>query len=315
DIDDPETEHNTQLNAMLYRTSSETVDLYKQENNSSDLLGRLYYDDYDSESGADTPLIGSSTPNLLSSRSSSSTNLVRPPLSRLRSLERGVSFDTSTDDHRRSFTIKVKHPHFKFRRNNKTYLSGFNNDQESIRAIEWLFDEMVIHGDTIIVLQVLDEKHHDRIDKIQANKALNRIELLNTHFKKVQIVFEVVIGKPQKLLKKAIDEYNPQMMCIGTHHANPDYHKSFLSKASISKHFLECALVPVIIVKPTYHHVEYLEHPIDSEDYFLHLTLAIDTTIMPREKSKRMLKLNPLSPSTSRQSSYTNLSSLAQERG
>ena len=109
---------------------------------------------------------------------------VRPELKRIKSFERGISFDTSTDNHRKSLTFKVKHPHFRFRRNNKTFLAGFNNGLESLKAIEWLFDEMIVHGDTVIILQVLDEKQHESIDKRQANKALNKIELLNTHFKK-----------------------------------------------------------------------------------------------------------------------------------
>lgn len=372
--DEPETETevNTRLNALLYHTSNETVDLYKLENNSSDLLGRLYYDDYDSDalsspdpssplvspSGSNThisdyfnsrlghnsatsPSIGSALASpspspsigatLMGSQSSSALgslatpgSRVRPELKRIKSFERGISFDTSTDNHRKSLTFKVKHPHFRFRRNNKTFLAGFNNGLESLKAIEWLFDEMIVHGDTVIILQVLDEKQHESIDKRQANKALNKIELLNTHFKKVSLVFEVVIGKPQKLLKKAIDEYSPAMMIIGTRHygdkANSGHSKLFSSKSSMSKHFLECALVPVIIVKPTYNYVELLQQPIESELYFQDWLSEIDISgTYTKDKHKRKTKLNfvsSLSPTSSRSSSYTDMSSLAQaERG
>lgn len=348
-----ETEVNTRLNALLYHTSNETVDLYKQENNSSDLLGRLYYDDYDSDTlsspdptspvmspsslspssdyftsrlshasssspSISSTLFGNQTTSALASRSPSATNL-RPGIQRIKSFERGVSFDTSTDDHRKSLTFKVKHPQFRFRRNNKTFLAGFNNDLESLKAIEWLFDEMIVHGDTVVILQVLDEKQNSYIDKRRANKGLSKIELLNTHFKKVSLVFEVVIGNPQKLLKKAIDEYSPAMMIIGTRHYGENassHHKLFLSKQSMSKHFLECALVPVIIVKPTYNHVEMLPHPIESELYFHNLLADIDTTgTYTKDKSKRKTKLhlvNPLSPSSSKSNSHTNIAKLSQ---
>ena len=438
-----ETEHNTRLNALIYHTSNETVDLYRQENNSSDLLGRLYYDDYDSESAVTSPILsGSVTPSggefldhsnmimnslslnsinstllnhrntkggrsssniasmrashissarsaspsnipggshhpptssnlsLLTSsvplRSSSSTNLApirpalaksnsfdkasRPNLSRLSStssFQKGISFDASTDDHRMSITYKVKHPQFKFRRNNKTFLAGFNDDQESFKAIEWLFDEMVIHGDTIIVLQALDEKKYDVIDKVKVNELLSRIEQLNKHVKKVSLVFEVVIGKPQKLLKKAIEEYKPAMMIIGTHNHDKKEHKSFLSKSSLSKHFLECALVPVIVVNPTYRYVEHLENPITTETFFEDWMKNINyDSLLTKDKTRRS-KLNMLSPtssrvltptssrvlspsssrvlspsssrllspSTSRNGSHTNLVSLHEERG
>ena len=78
---------------------------------------------------------------------------------------RGISFDTSPHGHQKSYTLKAKHPLFKFRRTNKTFLVGYNDDLESTKAIEWLFDEMIINGDTIVVLQVLDEKQHVSIDK------------------------------------------------------------------------------------------------------------------------------------------------------
>lgn len=399
--DKPETitEHNTRLNALLYHTSNETVAMYRQENNSSDLLGRLYYDEYDSESGVTSPILsGTGTPSgaefmdhsnfvmnscslnsinstLLNSRStggglsssniagsrphidrstspnnnhhfasmspmrsSSSSNLsalrpallkvnsfdksIRPSLSRLQSasstssFQKGISFDASLDDHRMSITYKVKHPQFKFRRNNKTFLAGFNDDQESFKAIEWLFDEMVIHGDTITVFQALDEKKYDAINKPKVKQLLAKIEQLNKHIKKVSLVFEVVIGKPQKLLKKAIEEYNPAMMIIGTHH-HEDYkkeHKSFLSKSSFSKYFLECALVPVIVVKPTYTYVEQLENPITTETFFEDWMKNINYDNLTT-KEKRRSKLNLLSPTSSRNSSHTNLSSLHEDRG
>jgi nucleotide-binding universal stress UspA family protein len=342
-----ETQLNTKLNALLYHVSDDSIAMYKQENTSSDLLGRLYYDDYDSDliispmiSGPSTPLMSPTptggvfhtVPSLgaigtTSSNISSRSSLPRPQLSRLQSFERGISFDTS-EDHRKSLTFKVKHPQFKFRRNNKTFLAGYNGDSESIRAIEWLFDEMVVHGDTIIVLQVLDEKKHQSINRDDANKALTKIQMLNTHPKKVSLVLEIVIGKPQKLLKDAITEYKPAMMIIGTHRHDTEMHKSLLPKASFSKYFLESALVPVILVKPNYHYVEFLETPIMSETYFEDIIKNIDLseTYLKHKhkrsssKSLRMTLLSPsssraLSPSPSRNGSFTNLAQLVPDRG
>ncbi|CAK9441722.1 uncharacterized protein LODBEIA_P55900 [Lodderomyces beijingensis] len=329
-----ETERNTRLNAAMFPSSSDSIQLYKNQNNSSDLLGRLYYDDFDSNdlvipartpngatptivassangSGVTTPLLTPSqekmggpeyfsiNPNgrpksaLVSSASSSSldlpamnassntsSNSARSGSARIK-LDRGVSFDTVPQGSRKSYTIKSKHPQFRFRRNNKTWLFGFNNDAESTKALEWLFDGMIIHGDTLIILQVLDEKKVGSgtgttavtaggIDKKQAAAHLQHFEELNVHQKKISIVFEVVTGKPEKCLKLAIEEYSPSMMVIGTHHYNPEkeHHRSLFGSSSISKHFLECALVPVIVVKPNYQYTEYLSKPIDSEDYF-----------------------------------------------
>lgn len=328
-----ETQVNTRLNALLYHTSDDTVDLYRQENTLLDLLGRLYYDDYDLDliiSPADSVLLlpsispAPTPPKLdyfMSKLATAAAALLpalrvptplrlpnpRPALPRIMLFERGILFDT-LDDKKQLLTLKLKHPHFKFRRNNKTFLTGFNNDHELLHAIEWLFDELIVHGDTIVVLQVLDEKLHDHVDRPRAEKALQKIELLNKHVKKVLVVFEVVVGKPQKLLQRAIDEYLPAMMVIGTHD-QPKTHHLFLSKTLMLRHFLQCALVPVIVVKPTYHHVYELEKPVENEDYF-HKWLADVDIGGSFEKPKRRL----LSPSSLRLGSHTNLVSL-EERG
>ncbi|KAI5957716.1 hypothetical protein KGF57_002982 [Candida theae] len=377
DEGESETARNTRLNAALYHTSDESVLSYRQQNDSSDLLGRLYYDDYDSHSNLispellsptnslpHTPLLSpapnnsnaaednefnfgtSPTPKsaiLNSQLSSSSTSLSSLPKSAQTkstkpSLSRGVSFDTGDEGPKKSYTLKRKYPDYKFRRNNKTWLVGFNNDVESTKAIEWLFDEMVIHGDTIVILQVLDEKKHVSIDKIKANANVAHFEKLNVHYKKVALLFEVVIGKPQKALKLAIAEYAPSMMVIGTHHyterESKHSHRGFLSKSSLSKHFLECALVPVIIVKPTYNYVEVLANPIDSDQYFVNWikraaegqTEGATATATAagaaaasghnddQQHSSLHRKVNSfLSPTSSRNSSYTNL--VNEERG
>ncbi|RLV90803.1 hypothetical protein JA1_004290 [Spathaspora sp. JA1] len=304
-----ETDINTRLNSLLFQTSNDSIELYKLQNNSSDLLGRLYYDDYDSElTSPISSQIG--TPVLLSPQLSpseaSSISQIRPIVSRTKSFERGISFDnTNLAAKKQALILKLKHPEFKFRRNNKTFLTGYNNDYESFKAIEWLFEEMVINGDTIVVFQVLNEKKYEKIDKQQANVNLQKFEKLNIHMKKVSIIYEVVIGKAEKNLKKAIDEYTPSMMIVGTHEGKE--HKSFL-KSSISKHFLECALVPVIVVKPSYKYIEQLKFPIDSELYFENWVKSIDDNSKEKPKTRGIL-----SPTQSRSSSYTNL--VAEERG
>lgn len=366
-----ETELNTRLNALLYHTSNDSIDMYRQENNSLDLLGRLYYDDYDTNDKSSVERVSSYTSlqkmmapsiaQVTSGESSSSSSVSRrsrpleglkegpkegqkeglrerlrerPKVERGISFERGVSFDTLDDSHHQLITLKVKHPDFKFRRNNKTYLIGFRNDAESLRAVEWAFQEMVIHGDTLIVLQVLDEKAYKFVDPELADSTLQKLETLNTYNRKVSMVYEVVIGRPQKLLKLAIDEYKPAMMIVGlhqygqapiptsssttnlinlTHGLQPHvhhHHFSFLQKTSISKYFLMFALVPVILVKPFYQHQEKLRRPIDSEAYFHDLIANIDVS-HTREKKKKS-RLGFISPTSLRNHSSTNL---AEDRG
>lgn len=353
---DKQTSKNTHMNSLMYHTSDDTVDHYAQENNSSDLLGRIYYDDFDSDSATSprmskntTPLISpsgsfigsdyfnnrgggtsngpgtngvstsnpSSTPQSLSTSPSFSEDKLkeRPKL-----FSRGISFDTSsTTNPRKSLTLKEKHPKFKFRRNNKTFLTGYNNDQESLKAIEWLFDEMVMHGDTIVVLQVLDERYQPELNRDSANITLKLFESLNKHNKKISIVYELVIGNPQRLLKDAIEEYSPAMMAIGTHqiqdreiNKSKEQHHKFLTKtASLSRYFLEYGMVPVIVVKTTYNHSEVLSKEIDSPKYFADWLKNIDIshTFVKDKKKTSMFKSasTTTSPTLSRNPSSTNL--------
>lgn len=353
-----ETMVNTSLNAMLYHFSDDSVDLYRSENNSLDLIGRMYYDDYDSSDR----IVAEKVASFTSLASLARSPKITPQLTIDRALspkpilnlvyqnslfERQVSFDTLSDDHHSGITLKVKHPEFKFRRNNKTILVGFSNDPESLKAVEWAFLELLIHGDTMIVFHVLDEKTYSKVDPSLADMVLKKLTRLNTHKRRISLVYEIVIGNPQKLLKKSITEYKPAMMVVGTHqygqlpleptesavnllsmnhhkHAPTTSpilssklsssffhhgHKSIFSKASISEYFLQYALVPVIVVKPFYQIRETLVNPIKSEDYFKDWLANIDIS-HTREKKKKH-RFGVISPSLSRNTSKSNLNELA----
>lgn len=381
-----ETYINTKLNALLYHTSDDSIDRYKSENTQSDLLDRLYYDDYDPSNRLAVASLSSLVPVSLPLRSGITSPRQKQDLVALRSenhsplvdlstlasesgpmfevgdaaaqasgvsLDRilgdsllggnkkpvrplfalQVSFDTLSDFHHQAITLKAKHPEFKFRRNNKCFLIGFNNDSESFKAVEWAFLEMVVHGDTIIVLHVLDSKTVKKLDRAIAEATFEKIKSLNTHRRKISIVFESVIGQPQRLLKQAISEYKPAMMIVGTSHygqalaptshgnSSTNLHQQasrlhvpFFSKVSISKYFLQFALVPVILVKPFYEIHELLDRPINGEKYFLQWLAGIDVSHTYEKKKKKFLAMR--SPSGSRNSSHTSLVDLeAQSRG
>lgn len=308
---DPETELNTRLNALLYHTSDESVDLYCKENTDSDLLGRLGYDDYDAASAATSAAISPAIspvllPVVLSENLYKALAAITPVVSPAsadapQDLERRIAFD-NTNDSRVSVTHKIKHPQFRFRRNNKTYMAAHNRTGPSLRAIEWVIDEMMVSGDTVIILEVLDERHFSAIDKVEVLHQLDILKLLNKHHKKIQLVYEVVVGNPRKELKFAIAEYNPAMMAMGTSHSKDSEHRKFMQKQSFLRSFLECALVPVIIIKPQYKHIETLDHQIDGPRYFLQMLIDAQSeapTASPRGRSASPMPRPRLLPSLS----------------
>lgn len=161
-----------------------------------------------------------------------------------------------------------------------------------------------------MILQVLDEKTNEFIDKKKAEKNLAMFETLNQHFKKVRIIHQLAIGKARKAMSAAVEEYRPSMMVIGTHHYDEKEHHRVFAKSSLSKQILEYSLVPVILVKPTYKYVEFLKEDVNGPLYFEKWIKNIDD-IDNRVIRKKVPSI--LSPSISRNSSYTSL--VNEERG
>lgn len=69
-----------------------------------------------------------------------------------------VSFSTldNEDANMISFTLKIKHDAYKFSRRSRSFIIGYNDDEYSRSAMEWLVDTMVDDGDEIIALRVID---------------------------------------------------------------------------------------------------------------------------------------------------------------
>lgn len=62
-----------------------------------------------------------------------------------------------------SFTLKIKHEAHQYSRRSRAFLIGFNDDEYSKSAMEWLMDTMADDGDEIIALRVVDPSkfiHH-----------------------------------------------------------------------------------------------------------------------------------------------------------
>ena len=79
--------------------------------------------------------------------------------------EKRVSFSTLDNEEASmvSFTLKIKHEAHQYSRRSRAFLIGFNDDEYSKSAMEWLMDTMADDGDEIIALRVVDPSkftHH-----------------------------------------------------------------------------------------------------------------------------------------------------------
>lgn len=253
---DRQTEKNTRHNARMFDTGADSVALYRRES-LQDLIGRLHNDDFDLDlvvssfdrmsprslpAGFAAPslLLRISLPASLAASPRRSPDLrrhdVRSAAASLCSeLRRGVSFDT-TETSNRGITLKLRHPQFQFRRNNKAFLVAFDSDSESLSAAEWVLAELAVHGDTLIALHVNAE-----LDQAAARATLADLESRNVHLKKLAFVLHAAAGKPQKAIEEAVEEYRPLLLVV----SGGELH------AKTVKHFLLVGAVPVIIFKHT----------------------------------------------------------------
>ena len=135
---------------------------------------------------------------------------------------------------------------------------------------------MIINGDTIVVLQVLDENNTYPLTNRRSRKTWLKSSKSITISRKFVLSTKPPSVKAKKAIRSAIDEYRPSMMAIGTHHYDgKEHHRSF-TKSSLSKHILECSLVPIILVKPSYRYVEFLRQEVDGPQYFENWIKNID---------------------------------------
>lgn len=291
---DPETKSNTQINALMYDTNSSTSQEDQEDLKSKSAIefsnGRKSTSPSSDLGNASGPrshyfasklAVGSASSP--SARGLPNDKSAPKPI-RPQALKRGVSFDTcSSENRQQSLTLKKKHPDFCFRRNNKTFLAGLKYTKNSMRALEWVIEEMAVDGDTVVVLHVLHEKANTHIDKKRASREMKMLESLNKSGKKISIIYEVAIGRPRFQLKLAIEEYCPSMMVIGSseNEGKSNFLYNFthgsLSRPSFRRYFLEYGMVPVIIVKLNYHLQQPLRKPIDSPYYFQEWLKSIDT--------------------------------------
>lgn len=76
--------------------------------------------------------------------------------------DRHISFDTFPDNEAvkgniLSYTLTSTHKKYAFHRASRVFVVGYNEKSYSINALQWMLDELVDDGDTIICVMVVEE--------------------------------------------------------------------------------------------------------------------------------------------------------------
>ncbi|KAI7899512.1 uncharacterized protein BX663DRAFT_554918 [Cokeromyces recurvatus] len=175
---------------------------------------------------------------------------------------RGVSFDTMTDQDQPdfSFTLRGKTQGYQRTRRSRTFMVATDLENYSDYALDWAIENVMDHGDEIIVLRVLTIdmsdnrpnvkamlRHEELQSKEIANTVMKRIMAAGNEDMKISAVIEFVIGKVQETIQNMISIYQPSMLIVGTRGMS-ELKGMFIN--SISRYCLQHSPVPVVIVQP-----------------------------------------------------------------
>ncbi|GAA5800513.1 hypothetical protein HPULCUR_005947 [Helicostylum pulchrum] len=175
---------------------------------------------------------------------------------------RGVSFDTMTDQDQPdySFTLRGKNQGYQRTRRSRTFMVATDLANYSDYALDWAIENLVDHGDEIIVLRVLTVdmsenrpnlkamlRHEELQSKERASTVMSKIMAAGGPDLKISAVIEFVIGKVQETIQSMISVYQPSMLIVGTRGLS-ELKGMFIN--SVSKYCLQHSPVPVVVVRP-----------------------------------------------------------------
>lgn len=189
-----------------------------------------------------------------------------------------VSFDTFDKPadfiEESSFTLIAKHKDYEYTKRSRTFLCGFDENEYSVYALQWLINELVDDGDEIVCLRVVEKEDAIAGDRsvetgryrVEADNTMADIQSRNHDNKAINLILEFSIGKVNKVIddmvslprsrscfisnSRQINLYEPAILVVGTRGKSLGGFQGLLP-GSVSKYCLQHSPVPVIVVRPT----------------------------------------------------------------
>lgn len=111
-----------------------------------------------------------------------------------------------------SFTLNKKHKDYEYTKRSRTFLCGYDANEYSEYALEWLIDELVDDGDEIVCLRVVEEDApiaggksvREGLHREEAERIMRQMELKNTENKAINLVLEFAVGKIQEVIDEMV---------------------------------------------------------------------------------------------------------------
>ncbi|KAI8937376.1 hypothetical protein NX059_006580 [Plenodomus lindquistii] len=157
-----------------------------------------------------------------------------------------------------SFTLIRKHKDYEYTKRSRTFLCGFDENEYSVYALQWLINELVDDGDEIVCLRVVEKEDAIAGDRsvetkryrTEAEATMDDIQNRNHDNKAINLILEFSVGKVNKVIEDMINLYEPAILVVGTRGKSLGGFQGLLP-GSVSKYCLQHSPVPVIVVRPT----------------------------------------------------------------
>lgn len=134
-----------------------------------------------------------------------------------------VSFDTFDRPadfiEESSFTLIAKHKDYEYTKRSRTFLCGFDENEYSVYALQWLINELVDDGDEIVCLRVVEKEDAIAGDRsvesgryrTEAEATMRDIQSRNHDNKAINLILEFSIGKVNKVIDDMVG-FSPMTM-------------------------------------------------------------------------------------------------------
>jgi hypothetical protein len=107
-----------------------------------------------------------------------------------------------------SFTLIAKHKDYEYTKRSRTFLCGFDENEYSTYALQWLINELVDDGDEIVCLRVVEKEDAIAGDRsvetgryrTEADATMKDIQQRNHENKAINVILEFSVGKVNKII-------------------------------------------------------------------------------------------------------------------
>ena len=102
----------------------------------------------------------------------------------------------------------AKHKDYEYTKRSRTFLCGFDENEYSTYALQWLIDELVDDGDEIVCLRAVEKEDTIAGDrsvetgryKKEADATMQDIQSRNRENKAINLILEFSVGKVNKVI-------------------------------------------------------------------------------------------------------------------